>query len=207
MPADDRFVRMMTMTPFAARAGLLGSATLANQDAYLLRTLRDAPQDSTDRILYTDMVTYLPEALLVKIDRASMASSLEARSPMLDYRIFEFASRLPASRKVGIRGTKRLLRRIAETLLPAGASTRPKSSFSVPIDDWFRDGLGNTYRDLVLAPDSRLRDHLDQTTAAALLDEHRDGVADNGQVLWALLMFEQWARTWLSGEAGEGRPR
>jgi asparagine synthase (glutamine-hydrolysing) len=207
MPADERFVRMMTMTPFAARAGLLGSATLANQDAYLLRTLRDAPQDSTDRILYTDMVTYLPEALLVKIDRASMASSLEARSPLLDHRIFEFASRLPASRKVGIRGTKRLLRRIAETLLPAGASTRPKSSFSVPIDDWFRDGMGTVYRDLVLGPDSQLRDHLDQSTAAAILDEHRDGVADNGQVLWALLMFEQWARTWLSGEGGAGPSR
>ncbi|HET7026184.1 MAG TPA: asparagine synthase (glutamine-hydrolyzing) [Candidatus Limnocylindrales bacterium] len=197
---DERFIGMMSMTTAPMRAALLGSADLVDQDGYLRSILATAPEWSVvARAEYADLMSYLPGDLLVKVDRATMANSLEARAPFLDQELVSFAMRLPASLKVHRTRTKSLLRDVAARLIPADLAARPKAGFSVPIDAWFRDGLGRLFESCVLAPDSLTRDHVDRATTARLLGEHRAGTADHGNILWALLMFEHWAREWLPG--------
>jgi asparagine synthase (glutamine-hydrolysing) len=149
-------------------------------------------------MLRADLVTYLPEDLLVKMDRATMANSLEARSPLLDHQVVEFAAKLPVERKTDGRTTKVLLRAIAKRLMPAAHVDRPKMGFGAPIGDWFRGPLGDRFEEIVLAPDAASRDHLDQSAARALLVAHRSVRAEHDGQLWSLLMFELWARRWLS---------
>jgi asparagine synthase (glutamine-hydrolysing) len=81
---------------------------------------------------------------------------------------------------------------------------QPKYGFTVPLADWFRADLADRYRDSVLTPDARLRDHLDQSVASEMLDEHERGLADHGHRLWLLLIFELWARRWLTNAPGSG---
>jgi asparagine synthase (glutamine-hydrolysing) len=194
--ADRQYVRMMSMAGISLRTRLLGDAALADRDAYLLDVLASAPPRGIDRLLAADARSYLPEDLLVKMDRATMASSLEARSPLLDHRLAEYAARLPGDAKVARGTTKVILREIAHTLMPANLVERPKYGFAAPLDGWFRDELGTVFRDLVLSPDAQLGDHLDRGAAVALLDEHLSGAAENGRKLWMLLAFELWARRW-----------
>ena len=196
LDADERYVAQMTIFGATDRSKLMGGSDMSA--SYLLGVLRDGPAGRIDRLLRTDLLTYLPEDLLVKMDRATMANSLEARSPLLDHQLVEFAARLPADRKIQGRNTKVLLRVIAKQLMPAGHVDRPKMGFGVPIGDWFRGPLGDRFEELVLAPDAALRDHLDQSVARALLAAHRGHRAENDPRLWSLLMFELWARRWLS---------
>ena len=194
---EQRYLGLMSIVPPAIRADLLGSPTLADQDAYLGGVLSTGPADELDRILHTDTLTYLPEDLLVKMDRATMANSLEARAPLLDHKLVEFAARLPSRRKIARGRTKVVLREIARRLMPRDVVERPKMGFGVPVGSWFRDELGDRFHDWTLSPESLLRDHLDPEPAAQLFAEHRAGRADHGARLWALLMFELWARRWL----------
>jgi asparagine synthase (glutamine-hydrolysing) len=196
LDADERYVRQMTMLGKSARSKLMVGAN--GSTPYLLGVLRDGPLDPIDRLLRTDLLTYLPEDLLVKMDRATMANSLEARSPLLDHVLVEFAARLPTDRKINGSTTKVLLRVIAKRLMPASHVDRPKMGFGVPIRDWFRGPLGDQFEELVLAPDAAARDHVDQSAARALLTGHRSGEEENDSQLWSLLMFELWARRWLS---------
>jgi asparagine synthase (glutamine-hydrolysing) len=129
-----------------------------------------------------------------------MANSLEARAPLLDHKVVEFAASLPTDRKIHGSESKVVLRAVAKTLLPARLIDRPKMGFGIPLNEWFKGGLGDVYADLVLAGDAAIRDHMDQKVAASLLNEHRSGTHTHGHRLWELLMFEQWARTWARSE-------
>ena len=169
---------------------------MADQSAYLRDVLRSGATGSIDRLLRADLLTYLPEDFLVKVDRATMANSLEARSPLLDHALIEFAARLPVRLKVRGRESKVLLRAVAKTLLPASLIDRPKMGFGVPLNEWFSDGLGDVFSDLVLASDSVSAAYFDETEVRRLLSEHRNGQASRSRALWQILMFEQWARTW-----------
>jgi asparagine synthase (glutamine-hydrolysing) len=195
LDADERYVTQMSILGNADRSKLIAGANGATP--YLLDVLRDGPADPIDRLLRADLLTYLPEDLLVKMDRATMANSLEARSPLLDHKLVEFAARLPPERKIDGGTTKVVLRAIAKQLMPAEHVDRPKMGFGVPIGDWFRGPLGDRFEEMVLAPDAALRDHLDQSAARALLAAHRSHQAANDAGLWSLLMFELWARRWL----------
>jgi asparagine synthase (glutamine-hydrolysing) len=192
---DERYIRQMTNHDQADRSKLIGADSPI---PYLLRVLRDGPLDPIDRLLRTDLLTYLPEDLLVKMDRATMANSLEARSPLLDHHLVEFVAKLPTDRKIQGRTTKVLLRAIAKRLMPAEHVDRPKMGFAAPIGDWFRGSLGDRFEEIVLAPDAISRDHLDQSVARALLASHRSQQTENDPQLWSLLMFELWARRWLN---------
>ncbi len=193
---DQRYLQRMTFLAQGVRERLLGNGAGRLSPGYLLGVLRDGPEDPIDRLLRADLLTYLPEALLVKVDRASMANSLEARSPLLDHQLIEFAARLPVERKIAAGRSKVLLREIAAQLMPKEHLDRPKMGFGVPIGDWFQGSLGDRYQELVLAPDSATRDSLDPSVAASLLERHRShGGQQDG--LWLLLMFELWARRWL----------
>jgi asparagine synthase (glutamine-hydrolysing) len=193
---DEQYLNRMALVPRAAREQLLGNGDDEAASRYLLDVLRAGPPEMTDRLLRADLLTYLPEALLVKVDRASMANSLEARSPLLDHKLVEFAARLPVDRKIKSGQGKILLREIGKQFMPADHIDRPKMGFGIPASDWFSGPLGDRYRELVLAPDSATRDHLESSVCAELLDKHRS-IGGQHDALWLLLMFELWARRWL----------
>jgi len=196
LTAAARYEAMMSTFSVPESRQLIGAAARVPL-GYVTAQLGPADADIRDRVRFADLVTYLPEDLLVKMDRATMANSLEARSPLLDHEVVEFGASLPIEHLISGGSTKVLLRHIARDLLPGTLATRPKQGFAVPMDDWFRQALGDVFVDSVLASDAASRQHLDLTPARQLLERHRKGSADNGKKLWTLLMFEMWARTWL----------
>jgi asparagine synthase (glutamine-hydrolysing) len=193
----ERYLDSVSIFSSSLRSRLLGDAALADQDSYLAAAFDSGPRGRMDRMMRTDVLTYLPEDVLTKVDRATMASSLEARAPLLDHVLVEFAAKLPVDRKLRFQTAKVLFREIARELLPAALVEQPKYGFTVPLGDWFRAGLADRYREVVLAPDAQMRDHLDQSVAGELLAQHQRGRADNAHQLWLLLVFELWARRWL----------
>ena len=137
-----------------------------------------------------DLETYLPGDLLLKADIASMAHSLELRSPFLDHEVVELGLALPVSLKVRGRTGKVALRRAFAAELPAEVADRGKTGFGVPLGRWFRSDLRELARD-VLPND---RGWFRPETVNRLLDEHESGSADHGHRLWCLLMLELWVR-------------
>jgi asparagine synthase (glutamine-hydrolysing) len=156
---------------------------------------RAGDADPLDQILYANFCTYLPDDLAVKMDRMSMAHSLEARSPFLDTALVEFMSRVPARQKVGARGVKPLLRRSFAPLLPPEIWRRRKHGFGVPVGRWFRRELKEMFEDEVLAPGARTRPLLDSRALGGLWNEHLQGNRDHGARFWALLTLERWLRS------------
>jgi asparagine synthase (glutamine-hydrolysing) len=148
--------------------------------------------DPVSRLLYRDTSGYLPGDLLVKLDRASMAVSLEARCPLLDHRVVEFAWRLPVNVKIRNGTGKWMLRRVLRRYLPEELFDRPKHGFNVPIGIWLRGPLRDWAEEL-LSP-SRLRGQglLDPVRVQAKWHEHLSGQRDRALELWAILMFESW---------------
>jgi asparagine synthase (glutamine-hydrolysing) len=199
---DRRYLTFMSIFDDELRAELLRDRAESETSDYLLDVLRSGPSSNLDRLLRADMLTYLPEDLLVKMDRATMANSLEARAPLLDHKLVEFAATLPEDRKLAHGTTKVLLRAVARRLMPRELVERPKMGFGAPAGAWFAGPLGDRFEELVLAPDAAIRDHLDPAVAARLLREHRNGSAVHEHRLWLLLMFELWARRWLSPSGG-----
>ncbi len=155
--------------------------------------------DDVDRGLQVIIETYLPDHLLVKTDIASMANSLEARSPLLDYRILEFAASLPSSLKFRRLQTKRLLKILAARLVPPSAVYRRKQGFSVPLAAWLRGPLRRPLE--VLLRDERFtaRGYFDRPAVLGYLDRHMAG-EDHSSRLWALLCLELWFRMFVDGE-------
>jgi asparagine synthase (glutamine-hydrolysing) len=155
---------------------------------------RRAPLDSVNALLTHDIEGWLADDLLVKVDRMTMASSLEARVPYLDHPLVERALAIPGRRKVRPWGASKIgLRRAAAGLLPPDILTRPKHGFTPPVDAWFRDGLGALARDALSGPSSRVRARLDGRVLDRLLDEHALG-GRRGHQLWGLLVYELWSR-------------
>jgi asparagine synthase (glutamine-hydrolysing) len=148
-----------------------------------------------DRILHANFSSYLPDDLAVKMDRTSMAHSLEARSPFLDTALVEYTGRIRARHKVGLRQLKPLLRAAFEPLLPDDIWNRRKHGFGVPMGTWFRGALGPIFEDEVLGTGARCAELLDPRGVQALWRAHQDGTADHGAKLWTLLTLERWLRT------------
>ena len=195
---DERYDWFVSQFERPSRVELLGENGRLVDDDFMRGLLRSGPPYGTDRMLRADLMSYLPEDLLVKMDRATMANSLEARSPLLDHRLVEFAARLPLDRKVRRNQTKILLRDVAGQLLPESILRRPKMGFSVPVSEWFKGDLGDRFEELALAPDAALRGLVDQDEVRRLFRDHRAGDAVYGSQLWALTMLEMWGRTWLA---------
>jgi asparagine synthase (glutamine-hydrolysing) len=147
-----------------------------------------------DQILYANIASYLPDDLHVKIDRMSMANSLEVRSPLLDTAVIELAARIPAARKVGWRRPKPVLREAFGPMLPGWVWTRRKQGFGVPMGRWFRTELRAAFEDEVLAPGARTAELIDTPTIRAMWDEHQRGSAEHGSRFWPVLGLERWLR-------------
>ena len=145
-----------------------------------------------DASLLTDTMTYLPNDLLVKMDIASMAVSLEARSPFLDHHVMEYAASLPEKLKLRGLVTKYLLKRVLKQFVPEENLTRSKMGFGVPIGHWFRGTMQPFLRETLLSDRALKRGMFKPESVRRLLDHHVDGQADHSHRLWSLLMLELW---------------
>ncbi len=151
----------------------------------------DAPLDS---LLYIDSKTYLPGDILTKVDRMSMAVSLEARVPLLDHKLIEFVTRIPAGLKMVGLETKHLFKRAIADLVSPEILNRPKQGFGVPIQQWINQQLRDRIRDTLNDPRTQQRGYVARSHVALLLEEHQRGRRDHSMALWSLLMLELWHR-------------
>ena len=175
-------------------ASLLVPGTNGRPPLELLRPQYDASEGAEDlaRFMHLDLGVYLVEDMLVKTDRASMAHSLEARVPILDKEVAEFALALPSRLKVRGFSKKRLMRRAMEPLLPKEILSGPKKGFSIPLAAWFRRELEPVAREALSPEVLRGQGFFDPDAGHALLDAHVARHDDYSRQLWALLMFTYW---------------
>lgn len=148
----------------------------------------------TDRMLDTDIHTYLPDDLLTKVDIAAMAYSVEGRSPLLDQKVMEFAARVPAELKLAGTTTKALLKRAVSDVLPNEILERPKMGFGVPLGRWFREELRAVPSEMLLASDARVHRYVHPDAIARMIAEHQNSTTDHALRLWTLLQLETWHR-------------
>jgi asparagine synthase (glutamine-hydrolysing) len=151
--------------------------------------------DSVRRMMYCDTVSYLPDDVLAKVDRASMAVSLEVRAPLLDHAVVELSWRLPQSMKVRGACGKRILREVLYRRVPKRLIERPKMGFSVPIDAWLRGPLRNWARDLLFADSGR--GWFDRDAITAAWRDLCEGRPRAGTAVWAAVMLQAWRARWL----------
>jgi asparagine synthase (glutamine-hydrolysing) len=209
-PLQARYLRWICQFDESARTALYSDAWLdvlasagerapaeADPASVLARALAAAPtRDPLTRALITDLLTYLPGDLLVKVDLASMAHSLECRGPFLDHRVVELAMAMPIGRKLRLRGgrSKAILKDAFPEFLPPALRHRPKMGFGVPIDRWFRGDLKDELRSVLLDPVSLNRGLFRPEALTTLVSEHVDGRRDHAYKLWTLLVLELWFR-------------
>jgi asparagine synthase (glutamine-hydrolysing) len=153
--------------------------------------------DGVDAMLAADVAWYLPTDLLVKMDIATMANSLEARSPFLDRDLAEFAATLPSTLKLRGRESKYILKRALDGLVPPENMFRRKQGFAVPIAVWFRGELREYLADHVLSRRFSERGLFRPETVQRIFDDHQQGRGDYAHHLWVLLMLELWFREYM----------
>ena len=151
---------------------------------------------SFDRMIRSDFAVYLPGDLLVKVDIATMANSLELRSPMLDVNLVEWGVSLPRKYKIKGFETKHILKDVARSLVPANLIDRPKMGFGIPRAQWLRTGMKEMVIDTLTDATATQRGWFNQVEVKKVIDIHMAG-EDKDNLLWPMLMLELWARTWL----------
>jgi asparagine synthase (glutamine-hydrolysing) len=152
---------------------------------------------AVSRQMRLDLGTYLPDDVLTKVDRMSMAHSIESRVPLLDHPLVEFAARLPLRFKIRDGERKWLFRRVAARVLPPAVLSKRKQGFGVPLGVWFRGELRDAFTDLLGSPTARQRGVFDGREVTRLLREHQEGRRNHELRLWQLAMFELWHRRYL----------
>jgi len=155
--------------------------------------------DDVDRALYGDLVTYLPDQLLAKMDVSTMAHSVEARSPLLDTALIEYAARIPNELRLKGYATKYLLKRLAERYVPREVLYRRKRGFVMPASSWLRGELAPYLRAALLSSAFAEREWISPDHVRRLVEEHTSGIANWGEQLWTLFVLEIWARMNLDG--------
>jgi asparagine synthase (glutamine-hydrolysing) len=150
-----------------------------------------------------DAETYLPEDVLTKVDRMSMAHSIESRVPLLDNDVIAFASTLPAAMKIKNGRRKHILKEVAATLLPREVIDRRKQGFGVPIGVWFRGNLRELFADTLLSARTLQRGYFQPSFVRLLVDEHLSGKRDHTLRLWQLVVFERWHRQYVDTGVGQ----
>jgi len=160
-------------------------------------------RSAVDRLLDVDVNGYLPGDLLVKMDIATMAHSLEVRSPFLDHRFMEMAARLPAEAKLAGSTTKKALKDAMRPWLPDRILDRRKMGFGVPIGDWFRGALRELPAEVLLDRRSLDRGYFRPEAVRSIIDRHMSGAEDTSNKIWALLQLELWLRTYVDAAKPE----
>jgi asparagine synthase (glutamine-hydrolysing) len=198
-PAETRYGRLMEVFPAALRAELWEPGFVA--EPVPAWELLGPSGDGISGLQRLDIRTYLPGDLLLKADLASMAHSLEVRSPLLDHAVLELGVSLPDRLKVGGRRGKVALRRAFADALPPLVAARGKTGFGVPIARWFREDLRTLASDVLLGETARARGLFRPGAVARLLHEHVSGRADHAHRLWCLLMLELWQQEHLDASS------
>ena len=157
---------------------------------------RAGRRSAVDQGLYIDLKSYLVDNCIVKVDRMSMANSLEARVPLLDHELVELAFQMPSEYKVRPRETKHLLKRVASRHVPRACVYRPKEGFSIPIKNWLATSLRPVMDDLLSAERLARQRIFQVATVERLVAEHLDQRANHSHVLWSLLVFQDWLDRW-----------
>jgi len=176
---------------------------LSKHDAYLYFEncfFESKATEFIDKILYTDIKTYLAENLLVKMDVASMANSLEARSPFLDHKFVEFTASLPWDWKLRGLDTKFILKETFKNFLPAKILRRKKQGFGIPLGQWFRNQWKDFLQETIFSSKAISRNYFNIKNLKVLVEDHIYGRKDHGYCLWALLMLELWHRVFVDGD-------
>lgn len=171
--------------------------TLLSQSDYAPEGLSFA-----EKMMYWDTLSYLPNDILTKVDRASMAVSLECRAPLLDRRIYEFVWSLPEEFKIrktasGMQG-KYLLRQVLNKYVPQDLFERPKQGFTMPVGEWLRGPLRNWAEDLLDEGTITQAGLLDSESIRNIWNEHQQGAGNHADALWSVLMFQSWHRKWMN---------
>ena len=197
LPAEDRYRAWCSIFPRVGGQLLHESEELERAIAEVSHKHFEAAADGTvlSKLLYLNFCTYLPEDLLVKVDRCSMAHGLEARSPFLDTAVAEFAGRLPDRFKLRGWTTKYILREAFRDLIPTAILKRGKMGFGVPMGSWLRGRLAPYLLDHLEGPRSKVYEHVRREPVTHMLDTHLSGQADLGPQLFCLLTLEMWLRT------------
>jgi asparagine synthase (glutamine-hydrolysing) len=204
-----RFLRGAPLPETERHAAWLGALTKDDQERLRVPSAADAHasltaiarantgRDSIQRLIYLYSRSYLEDDILVKVDRASMAASLEVRAPFLDRELVEFLGRVPSRLKLRRLQTKWLLKRAARGVLPDAIIDRPKKGFGIPVADWLKGDVREQLLD-ELSPDRIRRQGLfDAAEVTRLVTEHLQGRRDHRKPLWALLLFQLWREAWL----------
>ncbi len=161
----------------------------------LIRHMKDSDtDDALSQVQYADMKTYLPGDILTKVDRASMAHSLEVRVPLLDHPFLEWAGTVPSALKLNGREGKYIFKKALEPLVPHDVMYRPKMGFSIPLAAWFRGPLKDRVRETVTGPVLADTGIFDRDFLKTLVDDHQSGVREHSAILWSILMFESFLR-------------
>ena len=175
-----------------------GRSSLEVVNRYLDHFSRQRPNsDFLTAMTYLELKLRLPELLLMRVDKITMATSVEARVPFLDHELVAYAMSIPRSLKVEGNSGKHILKRALEGVLPHDLLYSPKRGFGAPVREWFRNGLGNLFEEHLLNSTMRSRDFLDYSFVSKLVDEHRRGAHDWSFHLWALLNLSMWYGRWI----------
>jgi asparagine synthase (glutamine-hydrolysing) len=198
LPKTERYFRWMSTFNRDAKQSLytkdFSEAVAGQNPSEFLDRWFGAANGSgiVDATLLTDQMTYLPNDLLVKVDIASMANSLEARSPLLDHKVIEFAASLPENLKMQRFETKSLLKKVAARLVPREVIYRRKMGFGVPVGTWFRGEMKDFVRGVLLSEKALNRGIARREMIEQYVDEHTEGKRDHTYQVWTLLMLELW---------------
>jgi asparagine synthase (glutamine-hydrolysing) len=160
--------------------------------------------DALSQLLYVDLKTWLANDMLVKVDRMSMANGLEIRCPLLDHRLIEFAATVPSELKYRGRISKYLLKRHLEGRVPSSVIHRPKQGFEIPLARWLRSDLRDLANGVLFSERALGRGHIRPARLRQIWERHQRGVRDHSAQIWAVLMFEMWARTFLDPQEPAG---
>ena len=176
---------------------VLAAAELPERRA--VTDLQSAHGPLLTRLQHWDQQHYLVDDILVKVDRATMANSLEARCPLLDHHVIDLAGTQAAERHGDAHATKRLFRKVIEPWVPAAVLSRPKRGFGVPLRRWFEEGLIAWAREILTDPRSQQRGWTRPQEVSTLLAQHEQRTRDHAKRIWALVCLELWAREHVDG--------
>lgn len=202
----DRYINSKALLPWYDSEHTILTSEFINSikscqppEAVMRHYYDDAPaSDIVSRMQYVDMKTYLPADVLTKVDRMSMACSLEVRCPLLDHKFVELATTFPLSMKLRKGTQKYLLRRLAEQMgVPRNTLFRPKQGFALPLKHWMRAELRDEITVLLLEPRTLQRGYFRKEAIQKILREHHAGDRDHSNTIWQLLTFELWHRNYL----------
>jgi asparagine synthase (glutamine-hydrolysing) len=195
---DEGFKQQLLSS--ATRSSNNGLSSYGVISAYLEQIARSRPRaDFAARMTYLELKLRLPELLLMRVDKITMATSVEARVPFLDHHLVEYALGISQQRKISGRSGKQILKRALEEVLPHDVLYRPKRGFGAPIREWFSGGTGEMLDARLLNSSLRQRNFFDYGMIERLVEEHRRGARDWSFHLWALLNLSLWYERWIEG--------